>query len=134
MNPKFWRVKREFKNFYFHVGRGLWVEKAEATPFESKVAALDVAKMLRRQVNHYRIFVVGVMPLPQECPVHGLQVHGKEAEELRAGIEEIIKTCRPCVSTREEGCTGCHIVEELQLLVDRVDARDSLAYRERNAS
>lgn len=131
MTPKFWRVKREFKNSYFHVGRGVWVEKAEATTFESKDAALDVARMLRRQVSHYRIFVAGVIPAMRECPVHDLKVHGKEAEELRSGVEEIIKTCRPCTSTREDGCTGCHIVEELQVLLDRVDARDSLAYRER---
>lgn len=69
----------------------------------------------------------------EACPDHGFY-HGAEAEELREGIEKIIKTCRPCVSTAEDGCTGCHIVEELELLLDRVDARDSLAYREKRRS
>lgn len=68
--------------------------------------------------------------IPRPRPEPAVPVDGREAEELRRGIEEIVKTCRPCVSTRGEGCTGCHIVEELELLLDRVDARDSLAYLE----
>jgi len=62
-------------------------------------------------------------PNPNGCPVyreacfdHGF-VHGAEAEELREGIEKVL---------------GRHTVthEGLMRLLDRVDARDSLAYRE----
>jgi len=53
------------------------------------------------------------------CPVHDGQIHGGEAEELREGIESIISR-RKLVSVRE-----------LRALLDRVDARDSLAYLER---
>lgn len=50
------------------------------------------------------------------CSRHDF-VHGAEAEELRAGIEELIG---------EGGAS----MTALQLLVDKIDARDSLAYRE----
>lgn len=52
------------------------------------------------------------------CPIHAGSTHGAEAEELRSGIEAMI----------EEDRVG---VTELLHLLDRVDARDSLAYLER---
>lgn len=56
-------------------------------------------------------------PIAQRfCPEHNFW-HGAEAEELRAGIEHIIHQ-------------GNVDVSDLQRLLDRVDARDSLAYRE----
>lgn len=51
------------------------------------------------------------------CPTHGF-IHGAEAEELREGIEELLAD--------GEGATA----EELQRLLERVDARDSLSYLE----
>lgn len=55
----------------------------------------------------------------RRCPVHDGQVHGKEAAELRRGIEELL----------DEG-TGQISRRALQWLLDRVDARDSLAHEE----
>lgn len=56
------------------------------------------------------------------CPVHADQEHGREAKELRAGIEAII-----------DG--GHWHVEDLRSalidLTNAVDARDSLAFVER---
>jgi len=49
------------------------------------------------------------------CPVHGFQ-HGAEAEELREGIESLM-----------ERFAGSVPNIELQALLDRVDARDSVA-------
>ena len=49
------------------------------------------------------------------CPEHGF-VHGAEAEELRAGLESLIAHSDKKVRAAE-----------LQALLDRVDARDSLA-------
>jgi hypothetical protein len=56
----------------------------------------------------------------EPCATHGGAVHGGEAEELRAGIEGLL---------RSEDHAGT-LRLELQKLLDRVDARDSLAYRE----
>lgn len=55
------------------------------------------------------------------CSKHGF-VHGAEAEELRKGIETVMERWRA------DG-TGVPLFD-LQRLLDRVDARDSLAYRE----
>jgi hypothetical protein len=57
----------------------------------------------------------------QECPVHAYQRHGKEAQELRAGIEELLSGTKLFYSWKDA----------LRALLDRVDARDSLAYLER---
>lgn len=59
------------------------------------------------------------------CPVHAGEVHGGEANELRKGIEKLI-----------EGVdVSCHEMAEfkdsLVRLLDRIDARDSLAHLER---
>ncbi len=55
----------------------------------------------------------------QHCPEHGF-FHGAEAEELREGIEAIIEQ-----EGDEHG-----FKRALRALLDRVDARDSLAYLE----
>lgn len=52
------------------------------------------------------------------CPVHAGQIHGKEAEELRRGFERIADGDRACSR------------KEVQKVLDRVDARDSLAFLE----
>ncbi len=54
-----------------------------------------------------------------ECPVHRGSVHGGEAEELRKGVEQIMLAM-------PEPFRG-----QLIRLLDRVDARDSLAHLER---
>jgi len=61
----------------------------------------------------------------EPCHEHGFQ-HGAEAEELRAGIEKIIKRFDEAVDTDDLMA----IKDKLQRLLDRVDARDSLAYLE----
>ena len=53
----------------------------------------------------------------RRCREHNGSFHGQEAEELRAGIEKMI----------HDDSTS---VWELQALLDRVDARDSLAFLE----
>lgn len=53
------------------------------------------------------------------CLVHNF-THGKEAEELRVGIQEIVDTCE----------YYDNILDRLQDLLDSVDARDSLGYLE----
>jgi hypothetical protein len=57
------------------------------------------------------------------CRRHANQKHGAEAEELRRGIERVLKTVEYAA-----GYQG--IRASLQTLLDAVDARDSLAYLE----
>ena len=59
------------------------------------------------------------------CKEHGF-VHGAEAEELRAGLEGLMFARGE--RTREHGY-AVNVVD-LQELLDGVDARDSLAFRE----
>lgn len=53
------------------------------------------------------------------CLEHGF-IHGGEAEELRAGIEAILR----------KWCDDEDAYDALSKLLDDVDARDSLAFRE----
>lgn len=62
----------------------------------------------------------------ERCTVHDNVTHGREAEELRAGVERIL-------SDHHGDCTSMRLIRrQLQALLDRVDARDSLAYVERH--
>jgi hypothetical protein len=58
------------------------------------------------------------------CLVHDFQ-HGYEAEELRKGIENIINSI-----DGNEQIAGDDVIGRFQRLLDRVDARDSLAFCE----
>ena len=68
-----------------------------------------------------------VVGLP--CAQHGGAVHGQEAEELRAGVEQIL---RNTASTRDD--EAAFVLKEqrkaLLFLLDHINARDSLAFRE----
>lgn len=66
---------------------------------------------------------MGALPPAYRCPVHDGEIHGGEAEELRAGIEDLLLRY-PVTPPRSE----------LIALLDRVNARDSLAYLERQDS
>ena len=55
------------------------------------------------------------------CNAHAGVVHGGEAEELRRGIEELLRGA----------CASCG--DQLARLLDRVDARDSLAFVQQQA-
>lgn len=63
----------------------------------------------------------------KSCADHGF-IHGAEASELREGIEELIKQYSDC--DRDGDCAGCHLIEELEALLEKVDARDSVARQE----
>ena len=68
--------------------------------------------------------VVGV-----RCDRHGGAVHGQEAEELRGGIEQILKNTSD-VDDAEAPDVLRALRKSLIFLLDRIDARDSLAFRE----
>lgn len=67
-----------------------------------------------------------VVGLP--CEKHSGVVHGQEAEELRAGVEQILRNTAD-VDVDEESVLG-GIRKALIFLLDHVDARDSLAFQE----
>lgn len=81
------------------------------------VRAVDAAKARQRSAERRR------------CVVHALALHGKEAEELRRGIEKILSDYGLPETSSHDGL----LVKQLQRLLDRVDARDSLAYLERRS-
>lgn len=68
-----------------------------------------------------------VVGLP--CERHGGVVHGQEAEELRAGIEQILGNTSHVIPEDEE-VVAASMRKALVFLLDRIDARDSLAFRE----
>jgi len=63
------------------------------------------------------------------CDRHCGAVHGQEAEELRAGVEQILKNTSD-VEDDEAPDVLRALRKSLIFLLDRIDARDSLAFRE----
>lgn len=59
------------------------------------------------------------------CPLHEGQVHGQEASELRTKLEKYIE----CIDVVEN---GSDVVKALQEILDSTDARDSLAFEQKN--
>ena len=62
-----------------------------------------------------------------ECPVHSFAKHGKEAEELRDGIDDIIGDLE---SNEDDMVSVSDVAGLLRKLLEQVDSRDSLAYLE----
>jgi hypothetical protein len=64
------------------------------------------------------------------CHDHGFW-HGGEASELRCGIERALAQHGNAIDSRDETEDAYPaLVRELEQLLDRIDARDSLAYEE----
>jgi hypothetical protein len=63
------------------------------------------------------------------CEKHGGAVHGQEAEELRAGVEQILKNTSG-VRDDEAAFVLAEQRKALIFLLDRIDARDSFAFLE----
>ena len=67
------------------------------------------------------------------CQVHDF-VHGAEAEELRGGIEKLITELQGVADEDDRVSTLLELPErlinDLQKLLDRINARDSLAFLE----
>lgn len=83
--------------------------------------------------NSARDFASALVQLAGSCVIgipcdrHTEAVHGKEAEELRAGIERIV---RDMDAFDEDDDALCETRKKLIALLDHIDARDSLAFRE----
>lgn len=59
------------------------------------------------------------------CAVHGF-IHGAEAEELREGIQKIIVHYEDAAYENDSDL----MLDDLRKLLERVDARDSVAFLE----
>jgi hypothetical protein len=96
--------------------------------FEESTA--DLLEGLVREVDELRFETQD-----KECPVHVGSVHGREAEELRAGIEKLIETAEEIefeTTTPQRLAYRMVATRRLQELLDDVDARDSLGHLERH--
>ena len=98
-------------------GKKLYCSKHLKTPFSSKAEVLSYRRGKRDAARSVK------------CSVHSFQYHGKEAEELRQGIESLMVGADDSFPWEERVVA----VVDLQSLLDSVDARDSLAFSERNA-
>ena len=103
-----------------NVARGFLADRASPTYGDQGLAG-SFAEALVQIAN---ACVVGI-----PCEKHGGAVHGQEAEELRAGIEQILRNTSD-VDDDEAPDVLRSQRKSLIFLLDRVDARDSLAFRE----
>jgi uncharacterized MAPEG superfamily protein len=75
------------------------------------------------------VYLADACPVGAPCDRHYGAVHGGEAEELRAGVEQIVNA-----AVAADADAALDALRETRLaliaLLDRVDARDSLAFRE----
>lgn len=128
-----WIVKRgsgravEYVYTVLPSGRVIFGLPDERKRFQCLASARATAKAVGgRVVRLRRLSACRVYREP--CPDHGF-IHGAEAEELREGIEKMIKD-PPSSDHPESQMLVESLVDALQDMLDKVDARDSVAYRE----
>lgn len=73
-----------------------------------------------RRIAEALVQLAGTCVIGVACERHGGAVHGREAEELRAGVERITRQDFDAEDLRDD----------LRRMLDDVDARDSLAFLE----
>lgn len=96
-----------------------------------------VADVIAADAELGRAFAEGIVQLADACVIglpcerHGGAVHGREAEELRAGLEQLLDEHGPVpAGVSISPAVFEDLRRDLQRLLDRVDARDSLGYLE----
>jgi hypothetical protein len=98
-----------------------YLQASASEPLPIARLARNFAEVIVKLADHC---VVG---LP--CALHGDGIHGQEAEELRSGVELILKNTDD-VRDDEAAFVLAEQRKALIFLLDRIDARDSLAFRE----
>jgi hypothetical protein len=86
-------------------------------------------ELLARDFAETIVQVADACMIGLPCERHGGAVHGREAEELRAGVEQILFNTTDVLPADEESVLAS-LRKALIFLLDRIDARDSLAFRE----
>jgi len=110
---------RDLDSVFVAIGDAVW--GGEGSPVNVETAVEDI-KELEGRTRVYPPKSKCYM-LDQGCPVHGY-IHGKEAEELREGLKKLLDTASG--DADEMGVP----VHELEDMLDRIDARDSVAWLE----
>jgi len=90
---------------------------------ESDVRAWESA----RDFAHALVQLADTCVVGIPCNRHAEEIHGREAEELRVGVERIL---RDMGETSPSSSAFRETRKNLSALLDDVDARDSLAFRE----
>jgi len=104
-----------------NVARGALLDRDHPTYHQKGSLAYDFAIAL------VQIADACVVGLP--CEKHGGAVHGQEAEELRAGVEQILKNTSS-VRDDEAAFVLAEQRKALIFLLDHINARDSFAFLE----
>jgi hypothetical protein len=99
--------------------RSYW--KSKILPGDPNMLACEFARSLVQIADRC---VVGL-----SCDKHQGVIHGHEAEELRAGVEQIIENIA-AVHAHEAASVLRETRRSLIFLLDRIDAGDSLAFCE----
>jgi hypothetical protein len=87
------------------------------------------AELLAKDFAEVIVQLADACVVGARCERHGSAVHGQEAEELRAGIEQILRNTDG-VREDEAAFVLPELRKSLLFLLDHVDARDSLACHE----
>jgi len=99
-------------------------ELHEVSAFVSDVALIAIPSL----IAEVRRSAAGQCVVGVPCDRHGRAIHGREAEELRSGIEQILRQYEQHADSDFEYNS---LRRSLRALLDEVDARDSLAYLEK---
>lgn len=137
---EWWEVRRidrdGYNEFWSWVGAPdnlTWNHRPEhAVHFDSADDARDVCDGTGGAVVHVKRWSRPKKPGETDaCPVHDDQHHGLEAEELRLGIEDALEQVNADEQHDPAHRVLANLTERLRDMVDEVDARDALAWGER---
>lgn len=137
---EWWEVRRTDRDgsdeFWSWVGAPdnlTWNHRPEhAVHFDCAEDAHDVRDGAGGKVVHVKRWSRPKKPGETDaCPVHYDQHHGLEAEELRLGIENALEASYEDENTEPASRVLSALTERLRKMVDEVDARDALAWGER---
>ncbi len=86
-------------------------------------------ELLARDFAEVIVQIAGTCVVGLPCEKHGGAVHGQEAEELRAGVEQILRNTSDVDDDAAPDVLRAQR-KALIFLLDCIDARDSLTFRE----
>lgn len=100
------------------LGEIYWMLDPHLNRMSPNISFEEFEKQIKEIINNCKIY-------KEHCLKHNF-VHGAEAEELRSCIEKIL------LHIKVDECDDSynHLIYNLQLMLEKVDARDSLAFLE----
>lgn len=129
-----WNHDRQIVDQWWEVQRsGIPTDRLGKTIHFDRYEAVATRDATRAAYPHVRLVKITRWSRPVQpnetgaCPVHDDQHHGREAEELRQGIDRVI--AEHGGNWSRDGAE--EMADALSMMLDSVDARDSLAWLER---